>query len=150
MSQKDLDDAVGAELSAKASVEAAQASVEEAQLNLEFTKITSPVDGIAGIAKTQLGNLVGPNMSEELTSVSTVNPIKAYINVSEREYLTVRDSSQNVESIPLELSSLTAAPTLTRARSPCPTGRSIPAPAPSRWALFSPIQKIFCALAATA
>ena len=103
VSQKDLDDAVGADLSAKAAVEAAQAAVEEAQLNLEFTKITSPVDGIAGIAKTQLGNLVGPSMAEELTSVSTVNPIKAYINVSEREYLTVRDSNQNVENIPLEL-----------------------------------------------
>ncbi|WP_319587709.1 efflux RND transporter periplasmic adaptor subunit [uncultured Desulfobulbus sp.] len=103
VSQKDLDDAVGMELSAKASVEAAQASIEEAQLNLEFTKITSPVDGIAGIAKTQLGNLVGPSMSEELTSVSTVNPIKAYINISEREYLGLREKSQQVENIALEL-----------------------------------------------
>ncbi len=103
VSQKDLDDAVGSELSAKASVEAAQASVEEAQLNLEFTKITSPVDGIAGIAKTQLGNLVGPSMAEELTSVSTVNPIKAYINISEREYLGIRETSQQVENITLEL-----------------------------------------------
>jgi membrane fusion protein, multidrug efflux system len=103
VSQKDLDDAVGSELSAKASVEAAQASVEEAQLNLEFTKITSPVDGIAGIAKTQLGNLVGPSMSEELTSVSTVNPMKAYINISEREYLEIKEKSQNVENITLEL-----------------------------------------------
>ncbi len=103
VSQKDLDDAVGSELSAKASVEAAQASLEEAQLNLEFTKITSPVDGIAGIAKTQLGNLVGPSSAEELTSVSTVNPIKAYINISEREYLEIREKSQNVENIALEL-----------------------------------------------
>jgi membrane fusion protein (multidrug efflux system) len=103
VSQKDLDDAVGTELSAKASVEAAQASIEEAQLNLEFTKITSPVDGIAGIAKTQLGNLVGPSMAEELTSVSTVNPIKAYINISEREYLGLREKSQQVENIALEL-----------------------------------------------
>jgi membrane fusion protein, multidrug efflux system len=103
VSQKDLDDAVGTELSAKASVEAAQASIEEAQLNLEFTKITSPVDGIAGIAKTQLGNLVGPSMTEELTSVSTVNPIKAYINISEREYLGLREKSQRVENIALEL-----------------------------------------------
>jgi membrane fusion protein (multidrug efflux system) len=103
VSQKDLDDAVGSELAAKASVEAAQASVEEAQLNLEFTKITSPVDGIAGIAKTQLGNLVGPSMAEELTSVSTVNPIKAYINISEREYLGMREKSQQVENIALEL-----------------------------------------------
>lgn len=87
VSQKDLDDAIGMELTAGSAVEAAQAAVEEAQLNLEFTKITSPIDGIAGIAKTQLGNLVGPNTQEELTSVSTLDPIKAYINISEQEYL---------------------------------------------------------------
>jgi len=103
VSQKDLDDAVGAELSTRSSVEAAQAAVEEAQLNLGFTKITSPVDGIAGIAKAQLGNLVGPNMTTELTAISTVDPIKAYINISEREYLKVRESNPDPEKIPLEL-----------------------------------------------
>jgi len=103
VSQKDLDDAIGAELSTRSSVEAAQAAVEEAQLNLGFTKITSPVDGIAGIAKAQLGNLVGPSMQTELTSVSTVDPIKAYINVSEQEYLKVNASNPNPEKIPLEL-----------------------------------------------
>jgi len=103
VSQKDLDDAVGAELSTRASVESARAAVEEAQLNLGFTKITSPVDGIAGIAKTQLGNLVGPTMQVELTSVSEVNPIKAYINVSEQEYLAVNGSGKNAADIPLEL-----------------------------------------------
>ena len=103
VSQKDLDDAVGAELSTRSSVEAAQAVVEEAQLNLSFTKITSPVDGIAGIAKAQLGNLVGPSMQTELTSVSTVNPIKAYINVSEQEYLSVTASGKSAANIPLEL-----------------------------------------------
>jgi membrane fusion protein (multidrug efflux system) len=110
VSQKDLDDATGTELStraavgaAKASIASAQAAVETAELNLGFTKITSPVDGIAGIAKAQLGNLVGPNMQTELTAVSKVDPIKAYINVSEREYLTVRQSSPDPEKIPLEL-----------------------------------------------
>jgi membrane fusion protein, multidrug efflux system len=103
VSQKDLDDAIGAELSTRSSVEAAQAAVEEAQLNLGFTKIISPVDGIAGIAKAQLGNLVGPSMLTELTAVSTVDPIKAYINVSEQEYLTVGKSNPDPEKIPLEL-----------------------------------------------
>ena len=103
VSQKDLDDAVGAELSTRSSVEAAQAAVENAQLNLGFTKITSPVDGIAGIAKAQLGDLVGPNMQTELTAVSTVNPIKVYINVSEQEYLKAREGNRNVEDIPLQL-----------------------------------------------
>ena len=103
VSQKDLDDAIGAELSTRSSVEAAQAAVEEAQLHLGFTRITSPVDGIAGIAKAQLGNLVGPTMLSDLTGVSTVNPIKCYINVSEREYLAVNGSHKNPETIPLEL-----------------------------------------------
>ncbi|MGD9947194.1 MAG: efflux RND transporter periplasmic adaptor subunit [Desulfobulbus sp.] len=103
VSQKDLDDAVGLELSARSSVEAAQAAVEEAQLNLDFTRITSPIDGIAGIAKTQLGNLVGPNSQEELTSVSTLDPIKVYINISEREYLRATEAGKEVEAIPLEL-----------------------------------------------
>lgn len=104
VSQKDLDDAVGTELSARSSVEAAQAAVEEAQLNLGFTRITSPIDGIAGIAKTQLGNLVGPSIQEELTSVSTLDPIKAYINISEREYLMAATAgSKKMEELPLEL-----------------------------------------------
>lgn len=103
VSQKDLDDAVGSELSARASVEAAQAAVDEAQLNLGFTKIASPVDGIAGIAKTQLGNLVSPNMQEELTSVSTVDPIKVYINISEQEYLKTVASGNKGDQMPLQL-----------------------------------------------
>jgi len=103
VSQKDLDDAVGFELSARAEVEAAQEAVEEAQLNLGFTRIASPVDGIAGIAKTQLGDLVGPGMQEELTSVSTLDPIKVYINISEREYLTAAEAGEQGEQLPLEL-----------------------------------------------
>jgi len=104
VSQKDLDDAVGTELSARAAVEAAQAAVEEAQLNLGFTKITSPIDGVAGIAKTQLGNLVGPSSQEELTSVSTLDPIKAYVNISEREYLNAATAGSKLrEALPLEL-----------------------------------------------
>ncbi len=104
VSLKDLDDAVGAELSTRSSVQAAKAVVETARLNLSFTRITSPVDGIAGIAKTQLGNLVGPNMPTELTSVSTLNPIKVYINVSEQEYLNFSATNKgNAGDIPLEL-----------------------------------------------
>jgi membrane fusion protein (multidrug efflux system) len=103
VSQRDLDDAVGTELSARASVEAAQAAVEEAQLNLDFTRVTSPVDGIAGIAKTQIGDLVGPSAQGELTSVSTLDPIKVYINISEQEYLKAVESEKRIETLPLEL-----------------------------------------------
>ena len=87
VSQKDLDDATGAHLSAKAQLEAAEASLRTAKLNLGFTRITSPVTGIAGIAKAQIGDLLSPSMPTELTTVSTVDPVKVYFNISEREYL---------------------------------------------------------------
>jgi membrane fusion protein (multidrug efflux system) len=112
VSKKDLDDAIGMELSMRSAVDAAkaavaaaeanivaakaqilgsQAAVEKAQLNLSFTKIVSPVDGIAGIAKAQIGNLVGPGSVEELTTVSTVNPIKCYVSLSEQEYMQAQE-----------------------------------------------------------
>ena len=60
--------------------------MEQAQLNLGFTRITSPIDGIASIAKAQIGDLVGP-ATGELTTVSTIDPIKAYYNVTEQAYI---------------------------------------------------------------
>jgi membrane fusion protein, multidrug efflux system len=86
VSQEEYDDAVQANLEAKAAVVSAQAQVEQAQLNLGFTRITSPIDGIASIAKAQLGDLVGP-ATGELTTVSTIDPIKAYYNVTEQAYI---------------------------------------------------------------
>lgn len=110
VSQKNLDDAIGrdlvskaAVLTAKAGIAVAQANLEKAQLELGFTKITSPVDGVAGIAKAQLGNLVSPSMQEELTSVSTLDPIKAYINVSEQEYLKAKTEESKASEAPLQL-----------------------------------------------
>jgi len=108
VSQKDLDDATGAEQSTRASVESAKAQLDTAQLNLGFTRVTSPVDGIAGIAKAQVGNLVGPGQIQELTAVSTVDPIKAYIAISEQEYLKFRrkrgeQDEKSADAIPLEL-----------------------------------------------
>ncbi|MFZ5570228.1 MAG: efflux RND transporter periplasmic adaptor subunit [Thermodesulfobacteriota bacterium] len=87
VSQRDLDNAVGMEQSAHALVLSSQAAVEKASLDLEFTKIQSPIDGISGIAKAQIGDLVGPGQIEELTTVSTVDPIKVYVPLSEQEYL---------------------------------------------------------------
>jgi membrane fusion protein (multidrug efflux system) len=96
VSKKDLDDAAGAEQAARAAVFAAQANVDKARLDLGFTKIMSPVEGIAGLAKAQIGNLVGPGAMEELTTVSTVNPIKVYFQISEQEYL---QSAERPESL---------------------------------------------------
>jgi len=86
ISQEEYDDAVQANLEAKAAVVAAKAQVEQADVNLGFTRIVSPIDGIASIANGQIGDLVGPT-SGELTTVSTVDPIKAYYNVTEQAYI---------------------------------------------------------------
>ena len=86
ISQEEYDDAVQADLEAKAAVVSATAQVEQAQVNLGFTKITSPIDGIASIARAQIGDLVGPG-SGELTTVSTLDPIKVYYNVTEQAYI---------------------------------------------------------------
>ena len=86
ISREEYDDAVQADLEAKAAVLSAKAQVEQAELNLGFTRIVSPIDGIASIAKGQIGDLVGP-ATGELTTVSTVDPIKAYYNVTEQAYI---------------------------------------------------------------
>ena len=86
ISQEEYDDAVQANLEAQAAVLAAKAQVEQAQVNLDFTRIKSPIDGIASIANGQIGDLVGPNTGE-LTTVSTVDPIKVYYNVTEQAYI---------------------------------------------------------------
>ncbi|MBS3954181.1 MAG: efflux RND transporter periplasmic adaptor subunit [Methylomicrobium sp.] len=108
VSVRDRDNAVGREASVLAEVMSARAAVDSAQLQLGFTKITSPIDGIAGLSKTQLGNLVGPGSSNAvLTTVSQVDPIKAFIPLSEQQYLEfVRERQNGGESKqnrPLEL-----------------------------------------------
>ena len=92
-SQQDLDNAIQNDLAAKATVATAQAqiksaeaAVETTQINLDFTRLIAPIDGIAGQAQLQVGALVNPG-SGPVTSVSTVDPIKVYFTVSEREYL---------------------------------------------------------------
>ncbi|MGB8581515.1 MAG: efflux RND transporter periplasmic adaptor subunit [Candidatus Sulfotelmatobacter sp.] len=107
--QSQLDTDTQALLAAKASVQADQAAVEQAAINLGYTKVTSLIDGIAGINTVQVGNLVGP--SAVLTAVSQVSPIKVYFPISEQEYLHMADggSPGNVDwlthasRIPLQL-----------------------------------------------
>jgi RND family efflux transporter MFP subunit len=85
VARSQLDNEIQAKLGAQAAVESGKAAVEQAQLNLGFTKVTSLVDGIAGVAQTQIGNLVKPETV--LTTVFSVNPIRVYFPISEREYL---------------------------------------------------------------
>jgi membrane fusion protein (multidrug efflux system) len=99
ISQEELDDAVQAKLAAAAQVASAQAAVDQARLNLSFTHIVSPIDGIAGLIQTQIGDLVGPTTGI-LTTVATVDPIKAYFPISEQAYLGFRGREPDAPSIP--------------------------------------------------
>jgi len=85
ISQKEFQDSIQMHRAALASVESAAAQVEQAKLNLEWTKIVAPIDGVVGIAKAQIGDLV--SSSDELTSMSQLDPIRVYFPVSEQEYL---------------------------------------------------------------
>lgn len=100
IAQSQLDNDIQANLAARAAVKAAEAQVEQAELNLGFTNVTSLVDGIVGIAQVQIGNLVSP--TAVLTSVSQVNPIKAYFPISEQEYMhfAERINSHNQQEVP--------------------------------------------------
>jgi membrane fusion protein (multidrug efflux system) len=96
-SQQDLDNANQNNLAAKATVatdqaqiKSAQAAVETAKLNLGFTSVTSPVNGIADVARAQVGDLVSPS-SGTLTTVSTLDPIRDYFTVSEQDYLRLKE-----------------------------------------------------------
>lgn len=93
VSQKELDDSIQDHAAAKANVAAARANLEQALLNLGFTKIVALIDGIVGIAKAQVGDLIGPDTGE-LTSMSTLDPIRVYVSLSEQEYLNVADKVQ--------------------------------------------------------
>ncbi|HWF45833.1 MAG TPA: efflux RND transporter periplasmic adaptor subunit [Bryobacteraceae bacterium] len=123
ITQQEMDDATQNNLSAKAQVEAsnaqietakaqiqassagvvaAQAALETARVNLGFTRLTSPIDGIAGVAQIQIGNLVGPT-ANPVTTVSTVDPIKTNFTVSEQEYLRFTRADTPMKLLDLEL-----------------------------------------------
>src|SRR5579871_369532 len=88
---------------AAAAVEAAKATLEAANVNLGFTTLYSPIDGIAGAAQIQIGNLVSP-MSNAVTTVSTLDPIKVTFAVSEQEYLRLSKQRKPTDPVPpLEL-----------------------------------------------
>jgi RND family efflux transporter MFP subunit len=87
--QAQLDNDIQANEAAKAMVVSAKAQVEQAELNLSFTKVRSLINGVAGLAKGQIGDLVGP--TTVLTTVSQVEPIKAYFAISEQQYLQMAD-----------------------------------------------------------
>lgn len=115
ISQEEMDNALQSQLEARAAVQSTRAAIESAQaavaalkaavydaeVQLEFTKIKAPIDGIAGIAMVQVGNLASPT-SGVLTMISAVDPIKAYFTVSEQEYIA-QHGGQGGPSAELEI-----------------------------------------------
>jgi membrane fusion protein (multidrug efflux system) len=85
ISQQELDNALSAERDGRGGVAAARAAVDQTAINLAWTRVTSPIEGIVGIARTQVGDLV--NTQSVMTTVSTVDPIRVTVGISEREYL---------------------------------------------------------------
>ena len=101
ISAQERDAAIAAAESNKANVEADEAAVKTAEINLGYTKITAPVDGVAGIATAQVGDLVGPSTGT-LTTVSQLDPIKATVNLGEQgftEFLTKHPRSRRTRTL---------------------------------------------------
>ena len=92
ISREQYDDEIQAFESSKAATAAAEAAVEQARLNLEFTSIIAPVDGLAGIAKAQVGNLIGPT-SGTLTTLTMVDPIKVKFSSARQVHKTSNPTS---------------------------------------------------------
>jgi membrane fusion protein (multidrug efflux system) len=99
VSQQDLDDAVASQRAAMATVDSAKAALEEAQLNLGYTRITSPVNGVAGTAQVRVGNLVGQGEPTLLTTVSQLDPMRVTFPISEAQYMRVASRAAALERL---------------------------------------------------
>lgn len=109
ISQQELDNARSSQTAARANVGASRATVEQARLNMSWTRVVSPISGIAGIAQAQVGNLVGPQTV--LTTVSKVDPIRVRYQMGEQEYLQLqRDPAMRNAQLDLILSDGSAFP----------------------------------------
>jgi RND family efflux transporter MFP subunit len=86
----------------QAKVKAAEANLQQAQLNLNFCKVTAPVDGIVGLAKAQVGDLVGSGNNVTLTYISALDPVKVTFPISESDYLAASQRVQETMSKPFE------------------------------------------------
>jgi multidrug efflux pump subunit AcrA (membrane-fusion protein) len=143
-------------IAANAAVQSAKATAETAQINLGFTRLTSPIDGIPGIAQQQVGALVSP-ASPTITTVSTLDPIKVYFTVSEQEYLDFHrrystPATLDAERKGLRLELILADGTVYphSGTSTLRIARSTSGPAPSGWRDCSRIRETTCGPANTA
>ncbi|SFS15291.1 membrane fusion protein, multidrug efflux system [Granulicella pectinivorans] len=111
--QSSLDTELGTQEADKASVESAEATLESAKLNVGFTKVRSLIDGVAGQAAIQVGNLV--STTSQLVEVSQLNPIKVYFFISEQEYMSLSARARGMGKTDLLSTSDTLPLTLTLA-----------------------------------
>jgi membrane fusion protein (multidrug efflux system) len=100
VSQQEYQTELQNNLSSQADVNSAQASVTTAQINLGYTKITSPIVGVAGHANVQVGDLINPNQT--MTTVSTVDPIQADFTLPEQFYLNNAERIARVSAMPMQ------------------------------------------------
>ncbi len=101
ISQQELDNARQDNLANKAAVQAAEAAVAQAELSLSYTRIVSPIGGVAGLSKAQIGDLVGGPAGPVLTTVSTLDPIRVYFPISEQEYIKLAEQISRATASPL-------------------------------------------------
>jgi len=85
ISDQERDTAIAAAQAGRANIEADEAAVKQAELNLGYTRVISPIDGVAAIATAQVGDLVGPSTGT-LTTVSQLDPIKAIVTAGEAPF----------------------------------------------------------------
>src|SRR5512133_3779319 len=100
ISQAELDNAFAAQRSARAQVDAAKANVEKTTLDVGYTRLVSPIDGLAGQAQRKVGDLVGKGEPTLLTTVSSIDPIRVSVNIPESLYL--RYASELGDQAPAE------------------------------------------------
>ncbi len=89
ISREDYEKTVAQRDQASANLASAKAAVKTARQNLEWTKVTSPVAGKAGVNLLTKGNLVVADQTQ-LTTVVSVDPIYAYFDVDESTMLRVQ------------------------------------------------------------
>jgi len=91
----------------EANIAAARATLADAKLNLGYTRVLAPVSGVAGFRVANIGDYVGPNDAQPLTTVSQVDPIYAEFPISEQRALAVfrrwNADPRAPRDIPLEL-----------------------------------------------
>jgi membrane fusion protein, multidrug efflux system len=106
--QKQLDNDIAYQASWTADLKAKKAALDNAELNLAWTKVYSPIDGIAGVSSSQVGDLVGT--ATKMATVSQVNPIWAYFNISESNFLEIAPDINQIITGKVSVSSINNKP----------------------------------------